>query len=551
MTPEARPGRRRAWPAAATAAVALAAALAVADYRAWEGEQRRLAELAQETGALEHFPGLVRAQRREFHVAFARLGLARALLALELDRRWLADLPEAAREAEVERGFARLAVARNLALATLARQPGAWQAAYVLGGSNYLALSRRGDPAVRANPALWEDLLLRARDLAPEQPEPTRLLAAAYLGNWSRMGADERTAATAVVAEALRNPSSFDLLMPAWLRVAPSLDAALAVVPDDPRAWLQLQSLFAGRGDLERFRDATARLEASLPPFVEARLAEAASLLARGATKEARELLSWQISLLRPSRDDAPLFERALALLPPGPVAGEWPGAWVGWAVELAPFGGSPLPQASLSRLAGLARQLPAPLAAAAAVAAGDLAKGQRLERASAPAVEESWALYRLLAGQELLRRGDAAAAAPTLAAVTGSWGRSPVAWVARQQAAAALGDAAGTDRAQAVLAASAAESWPAAAWEPGRRPRLTVLASSPGRLAVDLETDAAGAVVELLWDGKRQGFFAARPGTTVTLDPDLAGGPHALDVVSLLGRSLQPAAARLLPPGP
>jgi hypothetical protein len=538
---------------AATAVVVLAALAAVADYRAWEGEQRWLAALARETGALDRFPELLSALRREPHAAFARLGLARALLALELDRRWLADLPEVEREREVERGFARLAVARELALRTLAAQPGAWQAAYVVGGANYLTLSRRGDPALRSNPALWEGLLLRSRELAPEHPEPTRFLAAAYLGNWSGMSAAARTAATSILAEALRNPTTFDLLIPSWLRVAPSLDAALALVPDDPRVWSQLQSLFASRGDLERYRDVTARLDASLEPFIEARLDEAVILLARGAVKEARELIGWQIELLRPSRNHAPIFERALSLLPPGPASGQWLADWIGWAVELAPFGDGPLSRETLERLVGLAPSLDASMRAAAALATGDLVTGERLEREAESADSEAWALYRLLRGQALLERGEPAAAAAALARVTGPWGRSPVAWEARRSAAATTGDEILANQASAVLAGLATTSWPATAWERGRRvQRLTLVpaSGSPG-LAIDFDVDRDGGVAEVLWDGGRLGFYAVSPGRTLTLRPELGVGAHVLDVVPLLGRSLQPAAARLLPPAP
>ncbi len=554
MTPEPQVGRRLRGRIVATAAIALLALAALADYRAWESEQRRLAALARETGAVDRFPELLGALRREPHAAFARLGLARALLALELDRRWLADLPEAEREREVERGFGRLEVARELALRTLAVQPGAWQAAYVVGGANYLTLSRRGDPALRSNPALWEGLLLRSRELAPEHPEPTRFLAAAYLGNWSRMSAAERTAATAILAEALRNPTSFDLLIPSWLRVAPSLDAALALVPDDPRVWSQLQALFAGRGDLERYRDATTRLHASLGPFVEERLEEAETLLARGAVREARELIGWQLELLRPSREHVPLFERALSLLPPGPARGGWLTDWISWAVDLAPFVDGPLARETLERLVGLAPSLDASVRAAAALAAGDLATGERLEGEAESADAETWALYRLLRGQALLERGEPAAAAAVLARVTGPWGRSPAAWEARRAAAAATGDEILASQARAVLASLTAASWPATAWERGRRvQRLTLVPASGGTgLAIDFEVDGEGGVAEVLWDGARVGFYAlVSPESTLTLRPELGGGAHVLDVAPLLGRSLQPTAARLLPPAP
>ncbi len=552
MNPPAPSPARLSSRLAASSVLAVIALAALWDHRAWESEQRHLEALARESGALDRFPELARALRREPHAAFARLGLARALLALELDRRWLAELPEAERLREVERGFGRLETARKLAAATLAAQPGAWQAAYVVGGSNYLALSRRHDPAVRSNPTLWEGLLSRARELAPEHPEPTRFLAAAYLGNWSRMSAAERGTATAVVAAALRDPTSFDLLIDSWLRVAPSLDAALALVPEDPRVWAQLQERFARQGDIERTRDAAERLEAGLGPFVAERLAEAEALLAGGAVDPARDLLSWAISTLRPSRDHTALFERALALLPPGPLPGSWREDWLGWALELAPFGDPPLAPRSLERLAGSTPPLEASLRAAAAVASGDLATGERLEREAA-AGGESWALYRLLRGQALLARSQPAAAATDLARLAGPWSRSPAAWEARRSAALAIGDQGLERQAGAVLAGLPATDWPATAWERGRRTqRLTLVPAAGGAgVAVDFRRDGDGGVAEVLWDGHRLGFYAAGPGRTLTLRPDLAAGAHVLDVVTLLGRSLQPAAARLLPPAP
>ncbi len=549
MIPAER-GRRRLALELAVSAVLLAAGLASwLDYRSWTVEQERLAALARETGALDHFPDLPAVLRREPHVAHARLDLARALLAVELDRRWQLDLPEAQRRRELERGFDRLAAARDLALATLEVQPADWQAAYVVGGSNFLTLSRRGDPALRSNPALWEDLLARARELAPEHPEPARFLAAAYLGHWSRLSPTERGGATALLASALRNPTTFDLLIEPWLRVAPSLEAALAVVPDDPRAWLQLQGVFAGRGDVERYRDATERLYASLGPFVEERLRESETLLARRAVKEARELLAWSIANLRPSRDHASLFERALALLPPGPASGSWVSDWLGWSLELCPYGGCPLAPRTMARLAGLAGDADLATRAAAAVAAGDLPAGERLERAEAGSLEGGWGLYWLLKGRHLLEAGRAAEASAALGRASGPWGGSAVAWRARLEAAEASGNAAAAQQARVALTTLTAAAWPAAAWQPGRRAqRLTVLPAPHGeRLAVGLAADTGGGVAELLWDGQRLGFYTLGGGT-LTLRPDLSSVPHALDLVPVLGPPPRPREAWLLP---
>jgi hypothetical protein len=204
------------------AAAALAVLwLAVDHYRDWRDRFRQLTELAVDAGAAARRPGLVEGMRRDAGPTRAALRLARALLADELDQRWILDLPPEEQEAERARGLERLDLAHRLGVESLAERPGSWEALLVLGGAEYLRLSRRHDPRLMREKEIWLEPLQRAHARAPVQPEPLRLLAATDLGNWSVLSAEERAAATERLRQAFRDPTTFDLLAPAWLRVAP------------------------------------------------------------------------------------------------------------------------------------------------------------------------------------------------------------------------------------------------------------------------------------------------------------------------------------------
>lgn len=520
-----------------------------AEYSEWTEVQDELLDRASDLGILDRQPGLERDLRRQVHVDEARLLLGRILLAQELDRRWLADLTPEQREAQQTLGLRRLDTAAALAGEVLASRPGSWQACMVLGGSNYLALSRRNDPRLRARPQSSEGLLLRARQLAPASPEPARLLAAFYLGNWSRLGKGERVQAMGILAAAMQNSTSFDLLIEPWLRVAPSLETAFSVVPDDPRRWERLQRLFERRGDHERFRDVTERLERALPAFAEERIAQAERRIRLGSTRQGRQGLLWVLARLEPSIENVPLFERALAALPPGPIEQRTEAvlrSWLAWTLHLCLWTACPLGEDALERTARLIPDLDPADRALAAVAAGDLVAAEDVERQSSGVGGEEWVPYWILKARELAARGRAEEAGAVLARTPEPRRRSVPALEVASAIAAATGDAVSLARARQAMAEARSRAWAASAWaRSAASSRLELLPAAEGSFEIDFD-GSEGAVVEALWDGSSVGFYSVRPGETWELPVALREGPHVLELRYLMGRALRPDSARL-----
>lgn len=526
-----------------TALLLLGAWLSVGQLVRWRRAQGRLADLAARTGLVEQQPDLVSALRRHVHADQAGLRLGRALLAQELDRRWLQSLPPEERRAQEALGLERLDAAGLLAAEALARQPGSWDACLVLGGSNFLAFSRLNDPRLRSRPGLSEGLLLRARQLAPGRPESARLLAAFYLGNWSRLGPAERVQAMAIIAAALEDPTSFGLLVQHWLRVAPSLDIALSMIPDEPSYWRHLQQLFVARGDLERYRDATERLARTVETWAPELTARAERQIARGGSREGRRILLGVLSELRPSVDQSGLFTSALGALPPGPL-GERDvqrlRSWLDWALELCLYSACPLDPDTVERLVSLVPDLAAADRAAAALAAEDLAGGERIEREVAPTADGSWDTYWLLKAEALAARGRATDAALALGRLSPGLGASLPVLNTAVAVAAAQGEATRLMEARAALAGRAASRWTASAWDRTEWTlRLALHAERTGRLATSFHTPPEGVVVEALLDGESLGFYSLLPGESWETPDPVPAGSHLMTFRLLTSRSL------------
>jgi hypothetical protein len=218
------------------------------------------------------------------------------------------------------------------------------------------------------------------------QPEPLRLLAATDLGNWSVLSAEERAAATERLRQAFRDPTTFDLLAPAWLRVAPSLARALEIVPDQPTAWNVLTRYFARRGDWERYCDARQRADAAWLGYFDERFEDATSRLRWGDYGKGVGGLLWIAAQATPDGAHVEVMERVLARIPPGTggeASARWTAAWLDWALERCPGPDAcPLSSDALLRLVSLSRELPAPVRARALAAAGALRDAEAVERA-------------------------------------------------------------------------------------------------------------------------------------------------------------------------
>ena len=164
-------------------AVALAGA-SVAQYSHWKSDHALALLLLRETGLAERLPDVAKRVERERDPQWAKLAIARALLAEHFDQRWLQNLEPQERQQEIAKMGKRLELARELAAEALSTRPATWQATMILGGASLFESARSGTPGVIADREAWEKPLRASLGLAPGEEEPRRLLAGAYLGIW-------------------------------------------------------------------------------------------------------------------------------------------------------------------------------------------------------------------------------------------------------------------------------------------------------------------------------------------------------------------------------
>ncbi len=523
----------------------------VVEFAGWRSEQRRLAQVLAARGVLREEPSIVERVRRQPDSERARLVVARALLAAELapERQGVTGPAAAA-------GLARLETAAALAGETLPRRPAAWQAALVAGAAGHLA-ERRGGGGTAGRGSGPDPLaaLRAATELAPGQPEPARFLAAVHLGDWSRLSAERRAAALPVLASAFRDRRSFDLLIGDWLRVAPSLEAALEVLPARPETWDRLRAHYLQADDLERYRDVHARWDAWLAAFLEERIAEARRRRRGGDERRALALLH-SVATAPPDRRFAPLLAQALAELPPGPpppVALRYYRPWLDWALQQCLFADCALPPVALRRLTHAAqggegptrgsdapRDETAARHALAALAAGRPELAVVYEQRAPDPGGEAWAEYHLLAARRALEAGDTEEAAERLRQVHASWRESAL--YRRLRATADRPDL-------PAAAARGAEGGAGWRWR-GSVGFYEVEATAPaGEVRVVLEAPAdAAAVVELQWNGVAAAFAAVRGRRAVRLPGPAEPGLHLLEIRALAGRVPRPGPVSLRP---
>jgi len=131
---------------------------------------------------------------------------------------------------------------RMLALDGLAGAPGDAQHRVLLGRSAYAEWELVKEPKPEAARP-WERTLILASKAAPGFPPAVEALAAAYLGGWPRLSAQERERGRAAISASFRSPSFVRRAFPAALstlgpnesvrllpRVRPALEAASSVL---------------------------------------------------------------------------------------------------------------------------------------------------------------------------------------------------------------------------------------------------------------------------------------------------------------------------------
>jgi hypothetical protein len=504
---------------ALVAAALLLAALTLLDRRAdrrWHADfEGRLAALELPDAAAAGLAVVA----REDDPAHRRLALARAVVG--------AEMPVLREGAEAAAAVERLETARQLAAEALAERPAAWEAPLLLGAATYLARRRAEDPRVVTEAAAWEGPLARARELAPTAPEPARVSAVAYLDLWPALSADKRRLARELLALAFRDAGSRRRMLAVWIDQVDDPEEAMALLPaGDPAAWREAQRAFEQRDDWRSAATARRRWRQALAVDLERRLEAAAEPRRRADPAAARREALRVIAEAPPDVAFVPLVERALgAPAPSGGAPDEAPDgpaaagsrAWLEWSLDLALVGRQALPPHAVDRLAALAGELPAPLAARAALAAGRPERARRLEReAGAAAGGEDWGGYWLASARHLAADGEPLAAREALARVAGRWRRGPL----LQALALPLADGGG-------------EASPL----PGSGP-----ADSPARFALYTSAPADGvvlevaerqptALVEVFVDGRLLDVVRARGGRRARAAGEIAPGLHVVEI--------------------
>lgn len=536
--------------------VVVAGSLAVAAVLLYQGYARRQGELRRLIAAVElnrRQPATVERILWDPDVEMGRLQVARALLYEALDPGAFAALPPGERMTAMALVPERLELARGIAEQTLRRRPAAWSAAMILGASHYVEWSLRGDPRLLTERRVWEEPLEVAAAIAPGEEEPRRFLALAYLEIWPALSGGERARLLPLVRHALADRPTFERAAGTWLAVAASPEEAQALIPDTTWAWQAMAVRSARQRDWEGRALAMGRMKAAHARELETTLADLELRRAGGDVRGARTAALGLLSSASPDRRNVGLAERALELLPPGPVdAGRARAlrAWLEWGLEMALWEQPGLSPAALQRLAALLDPLPPPQAALAALVAGDLAAAEAVERRHEALNTEAWAPYCILKSRALAARGETPAARRLLARVQVLWVGSVPELRSRRAVAVADGDAAALAASEAALAELTGDEWPATAWRwRGRLANSGFLAVRPAPgLAITFDVaPSQGAALQVSLDGQTVAAPPASPSVEVVIPEPLEAGIHLLSVTSSSGSRVVPGRFRLL----
>ena len=289
--------------------------LSALEYSAWRRSVDQTISSLTELGLAESSEVVFADIRRERDRRRVPLRAARALLAEELDTRRLGRTPVEERESIQARGLERLEKAQKLAISVLERRPSSWQAAMVLGAAKHLQLLRNRDARLVTEEESWRGPLFLAQTLAPAHPEPTRFLAGAELGQWSRLSPRRRTQAIELLEKAFADPDSFDLLINPWLTVSPSFKQALSIIPSHTRSWNRVRRIYELRRDWERFITAQEQYERALLSDIGTWLDEAIRWQARGRGEVAFARLKSVVRNLPPDQRSVPLVDHLTHIL--------------------------------------------------------------------------------------------------------------------------------------------------------------------------------------------------------------------------------------------
>jgi hypothetical protein len=543
------------WRAALALLGLVLAAASLWQLRSFRHELGRLDRLARASGVLAYEPGLPEGLAREPDTWHARLELARTLFASASSIS--PSEPEQAASSPAAT-LHRLERARRLAASVAVERPSSWEAAMIEGAATYLGWSLQRDRRLLTEPEEWEAPLLRSISVAPGRPEPARFLAAAYLELWPALSRGKKESARDLVARALVDRRTFEVLVEPWLRTADSRAQAFSAIPRQPWAWERLQQIEGRDADWEGFRLARLHWYAALERSMRANLAEAEARLQGGDAVRAH-LLFLSVLQVPPRRRFLPYVESSLAQCPAGPGGGSFGPSlqgWLDWSLDLCLWKGCPLPEPVLRRLAGLSGALPPETAALAAVLGGNLAEGEVYQRRADDPWGALWGPYGIAKARALAKsRDNLGEAERALDSVHPLWKQSAPYWTTRLGLARAAGDGVGEAEALRQLAGLRRSEWSFRDWtlrDPAPRLDLVPAAASPGIAIEILALPDAGAAVEVRLDGEVAAISGAKRGDVLTVRHPLRPGlSYLLEVDAVSGGQLVPGSVRLLPASP
>lgn len=529
-------------------ALLLLAAWPLAEHRERQARRDRLLTLGRPLASQPGTVHVLSSLGSEPNPAAAAARLARSLVAETL-------VPKAASPEHRDADLARLRLAQGLAIDALGREAASWEGLLALGAATYLEGSLAEDNRLFTETRSWELPLLKALALAPGRTEPARFLSLAYLELWQILPPWKREQALGLLRQGLADPSTFDRLIEPWLAVAESTEEALALVPDQPLAWQRLRTLFETRRDWPAFVLAQSRFDRAMSHDLERRLAETEQALARNDRERARGEVQLLLERMPVDGLFAPLFTRALTSLPPGPVdSSSLPvlSSWFVWALELTEIDRAPFPAGVMGRLSHAVGPTDPAQAALAALASGELADAERLERLAPRLSAPEWAPYWLARARGEAQRGEARRAAAYLAAVSGEAAALPLYWLSKARVAETATDRAA---AQAQVDRLAAREWPGAGWSwrghAARRDLLVAAAGSGLRVEI-VGAPQGGAAVDLRWNGTTMATLVAPPPSGsesgwIEIQQAITPGLSRLELYPRAGQIILPGAVRLI----
>jgi hypothetical protein len=548
MTEVPAPARRDSRVARAViAALALAVtAAAVAHRVAWNRAHDDALGLADATGLSVRRPAVVSDAVWDPDPMRARLAVARGLLAEAYDAGAFAQLPVRAAADAASRLNEHLDLARRIAADAFAELPCAWQAAMIVGSATNRVWMLAGDARVFAERAAWETPLRVAAELAPGEDEPLRPLVVAWLETWPLLPESVHVEARAAVRRAFADPDTFKQCAALWLVAVPERDEAFALVPDLPWAWSVVEESYRARAYWDGFCAARARRELAALQQAELGVRDAAEHNRGGDAAGARALALSVVEAVPADRRFAGVLTAALVQCPPGAVSTSPEASlrWLGPALEGFVRGRMWLPAEVVARLAASAGEFLPPTAAVVALAGGDLAGAEVIERRAEAGSTEVWTPYWIAKARILAATRRVTEARAALARVNRSWSASVPVLTASVAVAEAGGDATAVAAARAQLDGVAAASWRATDWRwHGLTARLDLCAmrAAQGFEIALSDVPPHGTVVQVSLDGAPVAMAPARADEALLVSTPVSAGAHLVELTTVTGGRVVP----------